>query len=170
MNTRKEQDYPERLKNLRIRNQFPPTNLNNPSQKKKTTIEKTVSDDPIGERFSFTIWLDLLQHPEIKHTSASEDTRDVDQYSNSQLIDKFLESDPRIISPDEPEEEQEDISLRSVEDDEGFITDTLAKIYIKQGYYSKAIFAYEKLSLKFPEKSSYFASQIQKIKELIKNL
>ena len=47
------------------------------------------------------------------------------------------------------------------------ITDTLANIYLKQGNYAKAIFAYEKLSLKYPEKSTYFAGQISEIKRLI---
>jgi hypothetical protein len=50
----------------------------------------------------------------------------------------------------------------------GLVTETLAKIYFNQGYYSKAIDIYEKLSLKFPEKNSYFASQIEKVKEHIK--
>ena len=49
------------------------------------------------------------------------------------------------------------------------ITDTLAKIYMKQGKYDKAILAYEKLSLKYPKKNSYFAGQIKKIKQLINN-
>ena len=87
----------------------------------------------------------------------------------SELIDKFIIANPRI----EPQKEKtdvpnEDISKPFIEEAGGFVTETLAKIYLNQGYYSKAIDIYEKLSLKFPEKSSYFASQIEKVKEFIK--
>jgi len=88
----------------------------------------------------------------------------------SDLIDKFIIANPRI----EPNREKtnvpvEDISKPYIEEGGGFVTETLARIYVSQGYYSKAIDIYEKLSLKFPEKSSYFASQIEKVKEHIKN-
>ena len=46
------------------------------------------------------------------------------------------------------------------------ITETLAKIYMKQEKYNKAIKAYEILSLKYPKKSSFFADQINGIKKL----
>jgi tetratricopeptide (TPR) repeat protein len=87
----------------------------------------------------------------------------------SDLIDKFIMANPKI----EPSREKTntpviDISKPFVEEREGFLTETLARIYIKQGYYSRAIDIYERLSLKFPEKSSYFASLIEKVKELIK--
>jgi hypothetical protein len=87
----------------------------------------------------------------------------------SVLIDKFITANPRI----EPVREKPDLPLLEtnkhlVEAEGGFVTETLAKIYISQEYYSKAIDIYEKLCLKFPEKSSYFASQIEKVKEYIK--
>jgi hypothetical protein len=87
----------------------------------------------------------------------------------SDLIDKFIIANPRI----EPQRDKAfisnvDISKPFTEEGEGLVTETLAKIYVGQGYYSKAIDIYEKLSLKFPEKSSYFASQIEKVKEYIK--
>jgi hypothetical protein len=87
----------------------------------------------------------------------------------SDLIERFIISNPRI----EPRREKSetpivDFSIPDVEEKEGFVTETLARIYVKQGYYSRAIDIYEKLSLKFPEKSSYFASQIEKVKEFLK--
>jgi hypothetical protein len=87
----------------------------------------------------------------------------------AELIDRFIETNPRI----EPvkaktEHPQEDIAAKYTEVRGELVTETLAKIYVTQGYYSRAIDIYEKLSLKFPEKSSYFATQIEKIKELIK--
>jgi hypothetical protein len=99
----------------------------------------------------------------------NEDGKTTKRQLQSELIDKFISENPRI----EPNREksdapQEDISRPFVEETGSFVTETLASIYISQGYYSKAIDIYEKLSLKFPEKSSYFASQIEMIKELIK--
>ena len=85
------------------------------------------------------------------------------------LIDDFIQKQPRIAPPQETKEPQPDISIPSTLENQDLITDTLAKIYIKQGLYEKALLAYEKLSLKYPEKNIYFAGQIKMIKQFINN-
>lgn len=93
----------------------------------------------------------------------------VENISQSELIDKFILANPRIEPiRDKAELVISDISKPLHEEKETFVTETLAKIYINQEYYTRAIDIYESLSLKFPEKSTYFATQIEKIKELIK--
>ncbi len=85
------------------------------------------------------------------------------------LIDRFIRVSPsmeRMTPGDYPP--VKDLSEDSAREQGPFITETLAKIYINQGYYTRAINIYEKLTLQFPEKSAYFASRIEKINDLIK--
>jgi len=86
----------------------------------------------------------------------------------NKIIDQFIEKQA-TLRPIRPGEGPEPIdrSGKSAELDDDLITDTLAKIYLAQGFYSRAIEAYQKLSLKFPEKNSYFAAQIEEIKKLM---
>ncbi len=108
------------------------------------------------ETHTFSQWLDIHVSSESQHGSP---------INHMELIDKFIETNPRL-QPQQGDRPNVDISEDSVKENDGIFTDTLAKIYIKQGLYSKAIFAYEKLILKYPEKSGYFASQIEEIKKL----
>ena len=55
---------------------------------------------------------------------------------------------------------------KSTEDNNYLITETLAKLYVEQGHFDRAIQAYEILCLRFPKKSSLFVDQINKIKNL----
>ena len=54
---------------------------------------------------------------------------------------------------------------QSISASDEIVTETLAKLYMEQGYYKKAKKAYKKLSLKYPKKSSFFAAQIKDIKK-----
>ena len=82
------------------------------------------------------------------------------------LVDKFLKNGP-LLELDE--EGNVTIDDSPSEKEEEFVSETLANIYARQGYYEKAIEVFEKLSLKYPEKSIYFAGQIGEIKKLKNN-
>jgi hypothetical protein len=125
-------------------------------------VEEIVVNES-GELHCFTDWLSALEKPVDKETATFKKAED--EPNEKILIDKFIESNPRL-EPPRDNVPHTDISADSVKEHDGIFTDTLARIYIKQGYYSKAIFAYEKLILKYPEKSDYFAGQIKEIKKL----
>lgn len=85
--------------------------------------------------------------------------------SANQLIDKFLMEEPTIkVSKDMPEA-GEDFSAESSLEKDDIVSETLAMIYYKQGQKERSISVYKKLSLKFPEKSSYFAQKISDIQK-----
>lgn len=90
---------------------------------------------------------------------------------SSQLIDGFIENTPnRIVLNDTPEYTPE---VPTPEEDaageEDFFTETLAKIYIKQGRYEKAMEIIRKLDLNYPKKNRYFADQLRFLQKLIIN-
>jgi hypothetical protein len=130
----------------------------------KTQIKSTSNDELKGIQYDYLTLLEKTSD-EVQTEKEGENKPDRRLLDNS-LIDRFIKENPRIV-PRSDTIANEDISAESVKENEHFMTDTLAKIYVKQGNYSKAIFAYEKLSLKYPEKSSYFAGQILEIQKLI---
>ena len=82
-----------------------------------------------------------------------------------EIIDQFIEKAPRITRSRTDFFNPVDYARNSTIDKEDIVSETLASIYHRQGNFEKAIKIYEKLSLRYPEKSSYFAALIKKIKE-----
>lgn len=101
-----------------------------------------------------------------------ESDNETENSEGNSLIDKFLMLKPgaiRRISDNQDSEGMENraaILEKSVTENDELITESLASIYLQQKNYEKALTAYKKLSLKYPEKSIYFATQIEEIEKL----
>jgi hypothetical protein len=126
-------------------------------------------DSVDSNMLSFAEWMEQIQNTKFKKEEnksfKKENKKGID------LINRFINSDPTIhpLRENLDYHYQQDIADSDIDNEEEFITETLAGIYIKQKFYDKAISVYKKLILKYPEKNIYFANQIKKIKKLIKN-
>ena len=86
------------------------------------------------------------------------------------LIDTFLEQEKGRIMLDLPEESSSDDEHDHEEEgEEEYFTETLARIYIKQGRYQRALDIITRLSEHYPKKNAYFADQIRFLEKLIIN-
>jgi tetratricopeptide (TPR) repeat protein len=118
------------------------------------TADKPVDPSPVSE-------IPLI----VKTEEVSQTLKQEEMIPSTDLIEKFLRDAPRMPRPRKEFYNPVNLAARSIEENEDFYTETYAYICLKQGNAAKAIKIYEKLSLKFPEKSSYFAGLIEKIKK-----
>lgn len=113
----------------------------------------------------------LMQMEDAVPASAEERGERGDR--SSELIDDFIENEPpRIQLQDSPEyvpEEQDQSAERDDAVEDGFLTMTLAKIYIKQQRYEKALEIMQKVHSGNPKQSAYFTDQIRFLQKLIVN-
>lgn len=125
------------------------------------------------EVHSFTKWLQLTKmQPIDRSTNALNEIKNKAEEVNIgvlkenkfKIIDQFIAKNPKIIAVKEPTVSSINIE-KSTEEKSYLMTETLAKIYLEQKKYTKAIQAYEILILKYPEKSSLFAERIKEIKK-----
>ncbi|WP_316828338.1 hypothetical protein [Pedobacter miscanthi] len=107
-----------------------------------------------------------IQTPfEVADHLAEYPAAEVKDAKGAEIIERFLKEDPTIKPPKPEQIDNENKAKRSAEDNYDLVSETLAKIYIEQMLYHKAIDTYKKLSLKYPEKSRYFADLIQSIEK-----
>jgi tetratricopeptide (TPR) repeat protein len=143
----------------------------------KLAEENLAIGKPLGfsknEKHSFQEWLQLSRtQPIVREKETTEDIAssllEDDKKKKAALIDKFIEASPKIspIKPNSDSSFQIDINKT---DNSYLMTETLARVYLEQKKYQRAIQAYEILILKYPEKSSFFADRIADIKILQQN-
>jgi len=84
----------------------------------------------------------------------SEDADQIKQFMKNQAKDKRQKSG-----------EIDDNITRSLSDTSPIVSETMAKVYTRQGHYQKAIDIYQQLSLKYPQKKLYFADKIIELKK-----
>ena len=136
---------------------------------------------------SFSEWLKLTkakpivradeeaQNDQLKDDSAAEEEKE----RKFELIDKFIQERPKLspanLSTNNSEtdkrkntsEAQNNLGFSYSQSSDSLMTETLARVYLQQKNYKKAIQAYKILILKNPEKSGFFADQIRAIQKTI---
>ena len=158
---------------------------------KEPSVDRTLS---LIDAFLATVPEEHSQHTELDYAVDytaylmqeepgvdAEDESEVPKLRGHELIDDFIQksessdaSDTRrefLVEKEEETEEEEEPSVSPVTEelDDSCFTETLAKIYIKQHRYDKALEIIKKLSLNYPKKNAYFADQIRFLEKLIIN-
>ncbi|MBA6315211.1 hypothetical protein [Cellulophaga baltica] len=135
------------------------------------------------EKYSFTEWMQLASKKPIDRsqkilTKKEEVPKSLKEQPKTgikkasrkkkfDLIDQFIEKNPKIVPKEKnaiPVPINDPVKIDTTE----LMTATLAKVYLEQKKFKKAIQAYKILSLKYPEKSSFFANQIKLVEKIQK--
>ena len=147
-------------------NETPPTTISEIEE--KLEIGKPFHFEN-NEKHSFSEWLQITQISPIERQFDEIEEKNTEEKAKKfDLIDKFIETNPKISPAKESASAPSNIA-KSAEEPTHLMTETLAKIYLEQKKYQRAIQAYEILILKYPEKSSFFADQIENIKKIQQN-
>lgn len=127
----------------------------------KEESTKPKKEVPVRSSQKFGDWLKVLDSDKINELRKEERKKDA-----GELIDEFIAKQPQISKADTGFDfDPAAVSNFEAVQDKEFVSETLAKIYEKQGNVSKALKIYRILMSKYPEKKSYFARQIQELEK-----
>lgn len=137
-----------------------------------------------NENHSFAEWLKLTTFKPIQRQESLIKVTQLDQKGENdivmegatlsrkrkeEIINSFIETNPKIKVAHSQKTPKKDFSKQRLITPEVLMTETLARVYLEQKNYKKATQAYRILSLKYPEKSGFFADQIRAIQQLEEN-
>lgn len=126
-------------------------------------VQGAVNEKDESGAHSFSDWLVVMNKQKTLCTPLSGSP--ISSSGKWSLIDNFITEQPAIKRSTEISKPIKKVEEFVDVDNEAFITETLARIYVKQKHYEKAVGIFEKLSLKYPEKNTYFAAQIKLIEQ-----
>jgi hypothetical protein len=136
-------------------------------REKETDTEEMHLQKPLSfsttESYSFNEWLQLAAKKPIVRKNEMPGQ---EKLLKNNLIDTFIQNNPKIT----PLEKGRNFTtpIPKNKQDDALMTETLASVYLAQKKYENAIQAYKILSLKYPEKSGFFADEIKRIQILQK--
>ena len=133
--------------------------------KKQDTPKIEKADDKTSKKNSTS----TLRKTKANQTTAKKEdpkkiSKPIDRGSSIDIVEKFIKNKPNINRPDDKEYNEEiKLANKSINEDYDLVSETMAKLFIKQGHKEKAIKIYEKLILIYPEKNTYFAARISEL-------
>ena len=142
-----------------------------------TVPEENSSNMELDYAMDYTSYLTQdEEETELSETTQTETKVESQKLRGHELIDDFILKSESVSIPEveaelpkAEEENESSVSTPNDELDDSCFTETLAKIYIKQRRYDKALEIIKKLSLNYPKKNAYFADQIRFLEKLIIN-
>jgi hypothetical protein len=154
-----EENIPERL---------PLVIAYNPEKELAKYIEP-IEKNQEGEDHDFTFWLDHFNEEEevkINKKDPKNSSLNLEDGDPTELLEKFIQNRPSISRPKAEFFNAENMSRKSEELKLDLVSESLAKLFLKQGMPDKALEIYEKLMLQNPSNNALFAAQIEKIKKI----
>ncbi|AVI52366.1 hypothetical protein C5O00_07880 [Pukyongia salina] len=136
-----------------------------PAAEKVLEVDKPLEFEK-KDTHSFSEWLKLTRAVPIERTEKPDPDNEDARVRKFELIEKFIQEKPKI-EPTRDSEKNKDLAKPFIQTPDTLMTETLARVYVQQKNYKKALQAYNILILKYPEKSGFFADQIRAIKKLI---
>jgi len=141
--------------------------------------EQPAKTEDAGGTHSFIGWLDAVKKGDQgpanqSHSEKNESQTHLDSHQKSkkakvsedQILDQFIKEAPRMHRKKADFYKPSVMAQKSIEMPDELVSEPLAAIYVKQGYYKEAIEIYDRLSLLYPDSFNYFATMIEEVKKL----